>query len=263
MNETLKALILGVIQGLAEFLPVSSSGHIELGKVALGLDVGLDFSVLVHIATALSTLLVFRKDIASLAAGIFSSQQGESLTQIGKLVFSAVPVGLVGIFFKEKLEIMFEGNLLLVGSALLLTALLLFLTTRVPRSDGEVTWLKAFLMGLAQMLAIVPGISRSGATISTALLLKVDPVKAARFSFLMVLIPILGAALVDILELARGEAPWRLSAGVAAAGFFSAFGVGIIACSAMMRIVRQGKLYWFSLYCLVIGLIAIGLGLVK
>ncbi len=263
MNETLKALILGVIQGLAEFLPVSSSGHIELGKVALGLDVGLDFSVLVHIATALSTLLVFRKDIASLAVGIFSNQQGESLTQIGKLVFSAVPVGLVGVFFKEKLEVMFEGNLLLVGSALLITALMLFLTTRVPRSDGEVTWLKAFVMGLAQMLAIVPGISRSGATISTALLLKIDPVKAARFSFLMVLIPILGAAGLDVLELVRGEAPWSLSPGVATAGFLSAFGVGVLACSAMIRIVRQGKLYWFSLYCLVIGLIAIGLGLVN
>ncbi len=261
MSEIWKALILGILQGLAEFLPVSSSGHIELGKVLLGLEVGLDFSILVHIGTALSTVVVFRKDILHLITGFFTKEDIESRKQVGLLLASAVPVGIIGVAFKDQISTMFEGNLTLVGFALIFTSGILFLTTRVPRSDKDINLGRALIMGLAQTVAIIPGISRSGATISTALLLKIDPIKAARFSFLMVLIPIFGEALLDLLDFVKGESAWAVAPGVAIAGFSAAFLAGLLACTAMIRIVRTGKLHWFSIYCLVVGIAAIWFGL--
>jgi undecaprenyl-diphosphatase len=173
--DILKAIILGLIQGLTEFLPVSSSGHIELGKALLQNveDVGLDFSILVHIATALSTVIVFRKIIFSLFKDLFNGQK-DALAYTGKLLLSAVPVAVVGLLFKDEIESLFEGDIVLVGFMLLITALLLFLTIRVKVHDRNINWLDALVIGFAQTIAIMPGISRSGATFATALLLRVD-----------------------------------------------------------------------------------------
>ncbi|MEZ4772835.1 MAG: undecaprenyl-diphosphate phosphatase [Bacteroidia bacterium] len=257
----IQAIILGIVQGLTEFLPVSSSGHIELGKVLLNTEnVGIDFSILVHIATALSTVIVFRKDIAQLLVSIIRLQR-EYIEYAAKLILSAVPVGIVGLAFKDELEVLFEGRIVLVGCMLLITALLLFLTTRVRTSEKPVGFGEAIIIGLAQMVAILPGISRSGATIATALLLKVDRSQAAKFSFLMVLIPIFGEALLDIVDMAKGEAVWSMGTDIALAGFLSAFISGLFACTFMLRIVKGGKLYYFSIYCVIIGIIAIIAGL--
>ncbi|MEZ4826879.1 MAG: undecaprenyl-diphosphate phosphatase [Bacteroidia bacterium] len=257
----LQAIILGIVQGLTEFLPVSSSGHIELGKVLLNTqNVGIDFSILVHIATALSTVIVFRRDIAGLIMSIFRLDR-ESIEYAAKLILSAVPVGVVGLLFKDQLELLFEGRIILVGCMLIVTALLLFLTTRVRTSEKPVGFVEAIVIGFAQMVAILPGISRSGATIATALLLKVDRTQAAKFSFLMVLIPIFGQAFLDLLDMAKGEAAWSMDTGVALAGFLAAFISGLVACTFMLQIVRRGKLYYFSIYCVIVGLIAIVAGL--
>lgn len=260
--DILKAIILGLIQGLTEFLPVSSSGHIELGKAVLQNveDVGIDFSILVHIATALSTVIVFRKDIWSLLQDLLRGEK-TALQYSGKLLLSAVPVGIVGLLFKDEIESLFDGDIVLVGFMLLITALLLFLTLRVKTHDREISFLDALVIGFAQTIAIMPGISRSGATIATALLLRVDKEKAARFSFLMVLIPIFGQAILDGKDFAMGDAAWDLAPGVAIAGFLAAFLSGLLACTAMLQIVKRGKLFYFSIYCVVVGIIAITVGL--
>ncbi|MEL6653696.1 MAG: undecaprenyl-diphosphate phosphatase [Bacteroidota bacterium] len=256
--DILNAILLGLIQGLTEFLPVSSSGHIELGKAILGSvqETGLDFSILVHVATALSTVIVFRKDIGQLLQQIFAGKR-EALMYAAMLIASAVPVAVVGLGFKDQLEALFEGRILLVGCMLLVTALLLYLTIRVKKHDKTISFKEALMMGLAQTVAILPGISRSGATIATALLMRVDKEEAARFSFLMVLIPIFGQALLDGIDFASGEAAWELDTGIAIAGFLAAFLSGLFACTAMLRIVKRGKLFYFSIYCAIVGLIAI------
>lgn len=254
----LEAFILGVVQGLTEFLPVSSSGHIELGKVLLGTqDVGIDFTILVHIGTALASVMVFRREIFQLLKGMLEFNYNEHWQYALKLILSAVPVAIVGLFFKDQVEALFAGNMLLVGSMLLVTASLLLLTTLVKRTDQDVGWHHAILIGLAQTVAILPGISRSGATIAVALLLKVDRAKAAKFSFLMVLIPIFGQALLDGIDVIQDPSLWELPLGVTAVAFSAAFGSGLFACAWMLRIVKRGKLYYFSIYCLIVGLIAI------
>ena len=254
----IEAFILGIVQGLTEFLPVSSSGHIELGKVLVGAqDVGIDFTILVHIATALASVLVFRRDIYQLIIGMLAFKYNEHWQYALKLLLSAVPVALVGLFYKDQLEALFAGNMLLVGSMLLVTASLLFCTTLVKRTDQDVGWHHAILIGLAQTVAVLPGISRSGATIATALLLKVDRAKAAKFSFLMVLIPIFGQAVLDSIEIIQDSSLWSLPLDVTLAAFVAAFLSGLFACAWMLKIVQQGKLYYFSIYCVVVGLIAI------
>lgn len=254
----LNAIILGLIQGLTEFLPVSSSGHIELGKAILGSvqETGLDFSILVHVATALSTVIVFRKEIGQLIRDMLSGK-ADALRYAGMLIVSAIPVAIVGLGFKDQIETLFEGKILLVGCMLLVTAVLLYLTIRVKKHDKTISFKEAILMGLAQTVAILPGISRSGATIATALLMRVDKEQAARFSFLMVLIPIFGQALLDGIDFAQGEAAWELDMGIAIAGFLAAFLSGLFACTAMLKIVKTGKLFYFSIYCAIVGLIAI------
>ena len=257
MNE-FQALLLGILQGLTEFLPVSSSGHLEIGHALLGVKTtnNLLFAVVVHIATVLSTIVVFRKDILALLKDLLAFQWNESTIYVSKLVFSAFPVLVLGLFFKEEIEQLFTSNLVLVGSMLLLTSLLLGLTYFVKTSDGEITFFKALVIGFAQAMAVIPGISRSGATIATGLLLQTKKNEIARFSFLMVLIPILGAAFLDIIsgEITSNETIGLFSLLI---GFTAAFISGLLACSWMIKIVKRGKLIYFAIYCLVIGLITI------
>ncbi len=257
MNE-FQALLLGILQGLTEFLPVSSSGHIEIGSALLGVKTTnhLLFTVVVHVATVLSTIVVFRKDILTLLKDLFAFEWNESTIYVSKLILSAFPVLVLGLFFKEEIEQLFTGNLVMVGSMLLVTALLLGLTHFVKKNNGKITFGKALIIGFAQAMAVVPGISRSGATIATGILLQTKKNEIARFSFLMVLIPILGAAFLDIIS---GEVTSNTSIGLLPLfiGFAAAFISGLLACSWMIKIVKRGNLIYFAIYCLVIGLIAI------
>jgi len=257
MNE-LQALILGLLQGLTEFLPVSSSGHLELGHALLGIhsSSNLLFAVTVHLATILSTLVVFRNDILQLLKGLFKFEWNDSTIYISKILFSTLPVLVVGLFFENTIEQFFTSNLILVGSMLLVTAGLLTFANYTKKGTGQVTYFNSLLIGIAQAFAVIPGISRSGATIAAGLLLKTDRNEIARFSFLMVIIPILGAAFLDIIktdfssELTIGIVPLSV-------GFIAAFLSGLLACSWMINIVKRGKLIYFAVYCFIIGLIAI------
>lgn len=265
MNE-LESIILGIVQGLTEFLPVSSSGHLELVKALFGdesiPEEGLLFSVVVHAATALSTIVVFRKDIGSLLYGLFQFQWNESTQYVAKICLSMIPVGVIGIAFEDQIEQMFSGNVLLVGMMLMITALLLLFTHYTRKTDQPVTTFKAFIIGIAQSIAIFPGISRSGATISTALLLRVDKAKAARFSFLMVLAPILGASALKLKDYFEAPAGTHQMAGsILLLGFISAFISGLFACTWMLKLVKRGKLIYFALYCFIVGTIAIAYSL--
>ncbi|MCK3682687.1 undecaprenyl-diphosphate phosphatase [Maribellus sp. YY47] len=256
MNE-LQALLLGIIQGLTEFLPISSSGHLEMGHALLGIhgENNLLFVLVVHVATVLSTLVVFRKDIAVLCKDLFQFKWNESTQYIAKLFLSAVPIAIVGLLFKKQIESLFTGNLLFVGLMLLVTAGLLTLTSFVKKSDGKITYKNAFIIGLAQTLAILPGISRSGSTIATGLLLKGKKEDIARFSFLMVLLPILGALVYDVTK--EGVTLEVTEIKNLLIGFFAAFVSGLLACSWMIKIVKRGKLIYFAIYCALIGVIAI------
>lgn len=258
----IEAIILGLLQGLTEFLPVSSSGHLELGSALFGLEEeNLTFSIIVHGATFLSVLVVFRNDIISLITGLFRFRWNAETKFIALLLASAVPVGVVGLLFKDHIEKLFEGRIVLVGSMLLITALLLFLTRFAPKNTKEVTLKSALIIGIAQTLAaVLPGISRSGATISTALYLGIDREKATRFSFLMVLIPIFGATFLEILDLSKATEPAAISTSALIIGAVTAFGAGLFACSWMLKIVKRGKLAYFSAYCLIIGALAIFYG---
>ncbi len=255
----IEALILGLIQGLTEFLPVSSSGHLEIGKVLLNVDVkeDLTFTLLVHFATVLSTITVFFKEIKDLSRGLFAFKWNEETRYVSKILVSMIPVLLVGILFREEVESLFSGNLVLVGSALLFTALLLVSTQLVKAGDKKIPFLDAFLMGLAQAVATIPGISRAGATISTGLLLKNDRSEVARFSFLMVLIPIIGAALLDILSLSSDPVESSIAVGSLVIGFLAAYISGYLACTWMISLVKKGNLYWFAIYCALVGIISI------
>jgi len=258
LMDIIEAIILGIVQGLTEFLPVSSSGHIELGKAVLGTqEVGIDFTVLVHVATALASVLVFRKDIGELIQGMLKMRYNESWEYSLKLIVASIPVAIVGLFFKDEVESLFQGRLPLVGSMLLITAGLLVLTTFIKGTGRSIGWHHAIIIGVAQMFAVMPGISRSGATIATALLMQIDREKAAKFSFLMVLIPIFGQALLDGIDIYKDPALWSLGASVTVAGFVAAFLSGLFACTWMLKIVKTGKLYYFSIYCAIVGLVAI------
>jgi len=257
----IEAIILGIVQGLTEFLPVSSSGHLELGKhlFRINAESSFSFSVAVHGATVLSTLLVFWQEVIRLIKGSVKFKINEESSYLLKLLFSAIPVAIVGLLLEDQVEALFDGNIVFVGFMLLLTAALLGVSSLVKDRQRKIGWADALIIGIAQALAVLPGISRSGATISTGMLLGKRKQDLAEFSFLMVLIPVIG---VNILELLRGDFSGGsyISAGAIIAGFIAAFVTGYLACRWMIALVRKGKLYWFALYCLMIGLVAIFFG---
>ncbi|MEQ8904533.1 undecaprenyl-diphosphate phosphatase [Ekhidna sp.] len=255
----IEALILGIIQGLTEFLPVSSSGHLEIGSVLLNAQSSdnLLFAVVVHLATALATIAVFKNDILILLKDILKFQWNESTQFAFKIVLSMIPVFVVGVFFKDQIEALFVGNLTLVGSMLLITGALLLFAHYKKDGAKSVGFVGAIVIGLAQAFAVLPGISRSGSTIATALILGVERSKAARFSFLMVLIPILGASLLELKDYAENTTAHSIDAMSLIIGFIAAFIAGFIACKWMITIVRKGKLTFFAVYCFIIGTIAI------
>lgn len=251
--------ILGIIQGLTEFLPVSSSGHLELGKAILGDDSlpkeSLLLTVILHFATALSTIVIFRKDILEILKGLLSFRWNEETQFSLKIIVSMIPAGLVGYFFESEMEMLFGENIILVGFMLIFTALLLWLTDKARATRKPVSYSNAFVIGVAQAIAILPGISRSGSTIATSVLLGNDKSKAARFSFLMVIPLIFGKIGKDITggELSLENAN-ILIYGV---GFITAFISGLFACTWMISIVKRSKLKYFSIYCFVVGVGAI------
>ncbi len=253
-----QALILGLVQGLTEFLPVSSSGHLVIFRELLGAEAPSDlvFEITVHVATALATIVVFRKQILDLLQGLFKFKYNQQTDFIAKLVVSMIPVAIVGFFFKDKVEELFS-SLLVVGCALMVTALLLFLSDRVKaRKEGkEITFGQALVMGLGQAVAVIPGLSRSGTTISAGLLSGASRNKVAEFSFLMVLVPILGEAFLDLVggDLAASS----ISIAPLLLGFLAAFFSGLFACKAMIALVKKAGLKWFALYCAIVGLIVI------
>ncbi|MCL2132228.1 MAG: undecaprenyl-diphosphate phosphatase [Lentimicrobiaceae bacterium] len=255
-----EAIILGIVQGLTEFLPVSSSGHLTIGSTLFGLsgEENLSFAIAVHAATVMSTIVVLWREVWKLLQGVFKFRWNEETQYVGKILLSMVPVLIVGLFFRETVEQMFGSGLLLVGCCLLLTAALLaFAYFAKPRQKEKIGWGNAFLIGLAQAIAVLPGLSRSGATISTGLLLGNKKENAAKFSFLMVLIPVLGEALLDGKKMLIDGVSSPLPALVLLVGFVTAFITGCFACKWMLSIVQKGKLIYFAVYCLIVGLLAI------
>lgn len=257
--ETIDAVILGIIQGLTEFLPVSSSGHLELGKAILGdTSVGeesLLFTVVLHFATAISTIIVFRKDIIEIFRGLFQFKWNEETQFVAKIMLSTLPAAFVGLVFEEELEQLFGGKILFVGFMLLITAVLLWLADKAKSTEKSVSFPNAIVIGIAQAIAILPGISRSGSTIGTSVLLGNDKTKAARFSFLMVLPLILGKIGKDILSGDLNLQSENTSAmGI---GFVAALISGYFACKWMIALVKKSKLTYFSIYCAIVGIIAI------
>lgn len=257
--ETLQAIVLGIVQGITEFLPVSSSGHLQIAKALLGVEIeeNLTFDVTLHAATVLSTLVVLRNEIARLISGLFSRRFTPEQAYVLKIALSMIPIGIVGFCFKEQLDALLDAPWILafVGAMLLATAALLaFAYYARPREKADISYRDAFIIGLAQAVAALPGLSRSGSTIATGLLLGNRKEAVARFSFLMVLAPILGEML---LEIAGGG----LTAGVGgvqlAAGFAAAFVTGCAACKFMIEAVKRGKLIWFALYCAAAGIVSI------
>ena len=254
-----EALILGIIQGLTEFLPVSSSGHLEIGKALFGISgsENLNFSIVVHGATVLSTILVLRHEILKLLTGLFKFRMNEETKYVLKIAISMIPVLLVGILFKDIIKTLFDGSAMwFIGAMLLVTALLLWLTTIIKPKEKPLTYWRVLLIGVAQAIAVVPGISRSGATIATGLMLGTRKEEVAKFSFLMVLIPILGENFLDLMS---GSFSNNASLPVSSLliGFIAAFVTGWFACSFMLRIVKRGKLIWFAIYCTLVGILTI------
>ncbi|APY01407.1 undecaprenyl-diphosphatase [Lacinutrix venerupis] len=263
--DIIDSIILGIIQGLTEFLPVSSSGHLELGKAILGdnsvPEESLLFTVVLHFATALSTIVIFRKDIIEIIKGLFKPAVNNDHRFAIKIIISMIPAVIVGLFFEEQLEQLFGGNIMLVGFMLLVTAALLFLADKAKDTNKKVGFKDAFIIGISQAIAMLPGISRSGATISTSVLLGNDKTKAARFSFLMVVPLIFGKIAKDIVG---GELSFE-SHNITAlgAGFLAAFISGLFACTWMIALVKKSKLSYFAIYCVIVGLIAIGFSLLN
>ena len=260
----IEALILGVVQGLTEFLPVSSSGHLEIGHALLGTsgEDNLSFAVLVHAATVLSTLVILWREVAQLFVGTFTTPKwNKEKDYVAKILVSMIPVFIVGMFFKDEVEALFGNGLLLVGICLLITAVLLALSEWLQKkrqSRGhEVGYKDAFIIGIAQACAVLPGLSRSGTTIATGLLCGVKKESVAQFSFLMVLIPIMGEALLDGIKLMQGEVTSELGMIPAIVGFVAAFVTGCLACRFMIEVVRRQRLVWFAIYCAIIGTTAI------
>jgi undecaprenyl-diphosphatase len=264
-----EALILGLLQGLTEFLPVSSSGHLEIGQALLGTsgEENLTFAIVVHAATVLSTLVILWKEVAQLFRGTFTTPKwNEDKNYVAMILVSMIPVFVVGMFFKEQVEGLFGSGLLVVGICLCVTAVLLYfsewLSKRRANVGHEVGYKDAIIIGLSQAVAVLPGLSRSGTTIATGLLCGVKKESVTKFSFLMVLIPILGEAFLELLDVLTGEvATTSISMLPLVVGFVAAFVSGCLACRFMINIVRRQKLIYFAIYCLLAGVFAIVYGL--
>jgi len=277
--DTIDAFILGLVQGLAEYLPISSSGHLEIFREILGLDLSgaesLQFDVILHVATVLSTIVILWHEFRPLCVSFFTFRRDEHFRYVCKILVSCIPVAIVGLFFKDVIETLFGQELTLVGYCLCVTAALLtfsyFFRTRpldekVPGAykPRDITFVDAFVIGCAQSVAVLPGLSRSGTTIATGILIGNKREQVAQFSFLMVIIPILGEALLDIKDMFGTEAACTGTASISTTalitGFLTSFIVGCLACKWMLAIVKRGKLVWFALYCLIVGIICIAKG---
>lgn len=255
-----EALILGLIQGLTEFLPVSSSGHLEIAKSLFGVDpeASFIFTVAVHGATVLSTIVVFRKEIVSLFQGVFKFKMNEETSYILKLIVSMIPVGFAGLLLKDPIESLFSGNIVFVGFMLMITAALLAFAHFIKKRERNITYLDALVIGIAQAIAVIPGISRSGATIATGLMIGNRKDEIARFSFLMVLVPVIGANLLEALTVEFNGSGTEI--GMIIIGFTAAFISGYLACRWMIALVKRSRLIWFAIYCVAAGLLAVLLG---
>jgi undecaprenyl-diphosphatase len=253
-----ESLLLGVLQGLTEFLPVSSSGHIVIGKELFGIrSTDLSFEIVVHAATVLSTIVVFRREIAILIKEFFQFRMNSGTRYILQILISMIPVMIVGLFFKEKVETLFGEGLLVVGLALVITAVLLAISQFRKPGDKEVTYKNALIIGVSQAVAVIPGLSRSGATISTGLILGIKKDQVAKFSFLMVLIPVLGETFLELLSGNLSHGASSTGALELVAGFLAAFITGLIACKLMVSLVRRAKLTGFALYCAILGFVCL------
>lgn len=255
--EWFEALVLGIVQGLTEFLPVSSSGHLQIANALFGIQgkENLTFAVVVHAATVCSTVVVLRREIAGLLQGLFRFAWNAETKYVAKIALSMIPVAVVGLFFKDKVEEIFGSGLWIVGVSLLVTAgLLAFAYYARPREKQEISFRDAFIIGIAQTCAVLPGLSRSGSTIGTGILLGNNKEQVAKFSFLMVLVPILGEAFLDLLKGGFSPEETGISVFSLAVGFASAFVSGYLACRWMLELVKRGKLIWFALYCLAVGI---------
>lgn len=262
-----ESIILGIVQGLTEYLPISSSGHLAIASSLFGVDAeeNLTFTIVVHIATVLSTLTILWKEVVWILKDIFSRQSYKSYSGLNEgtkyalnIIISMIPIGIVGVFFKDTIEEIFGSGLTVVGIMLLITAaLLIFSYYAKPRQKESVSMPHAFVIGIAQALAVMPGLSRSGSTIATGLLLGNKKESLAQFSFLMVIPPILGEALLDGMDLVTEGADGGISAPVLILGFLAAYLSGCAACKWMIGIVRKGKLVWFGVYCAIAGLITL------
>ena len=259
--DVIEALILGLLQGLTEYLPVSSSGHLAIGAALFGIEgeENLAFTIVVHVATVFSTLVILWKEIAWIFKGLFQGKLNEETRYVGNIIVSMIPIGIVGVFFKDQVKAIFGSGLTVVGCCLFLTALLLaFSYYYKPKQKADISAKDAFIIGLAQACAVLPGLSRSGSTITTGLLLGDDKAKLAQFSFLMVIPPILGEALLDSLKMVKGEAvAGDIPTLSLLVGFIAAFVAGCLACKWMIGIVKRGKLIYFAIYCAVAAVVAL------
>ena len=259
--DWIQALILGIIQGLTEYLPVSSSGHLTIGAALFGIEDtdNLAFTVMVHVATVLSTLVVLWQEVVWILKGLTEGKMNEAARFTINILVSMIPIAIVGFFFKDAVEEVFGSGLLIVGCMLLVTAtLLIFSYYYKPKSKERLSVKDAFIIGIAQACAVMPGLSRSGSTIATGLLLGNKKESLAQFSFLMVIPPILGEALLDVVKTVKGEAVFEhIDTRPLVVGFLAAFISGCVACRWMLRIVRKGKLIYFGIYCAVVGMVAL------
>lgn len=262
-----EALILGLIQGLTEYLPVSSSGHLAIGSALFGIEgeENLAFTIIVHVATVLSTLVILWEEIEWIFKGLFKFQMNDETRYVINIIVSMIPIGIVGVFFKDKVEAIFGSGLLVVGCCLLVTALLLsFSYYYKPRQKEKISLKDAFIIGLSQACAVLPGLSRSGTTIATGLLLGNSKEKLAQFSFLMVIPPILGEALLDAIKMMKGEdIAGDIPAISLIVGFLAAFVSGCVACKWMINIVKKGKLIYFAIYCAIAGAVTLAISLLN
>lgn len=277
--DVIDSLILGLVQGLSEYLPISSSGHLEICQDLLGLNMtGVDsmqYDVALHVATVLSTIVILWHEFSGMCRSFFTLRRDENTSLVCKILVSCIPIGIVGVCFKDQVEGFFGANLAVVGISLCVTALLLsfaYFTRTLPSirrrgvrdsmsSGRPIGYLDALVIGCAQAVAVIPGLSRSGITIATGILLGNRRDKVAKFSFLMVIIPILGQGLLDVYKgISGGGVAGGVSLGALATGFLAAFVSGCIACKWMIKLVKRGRLVWFALYCLIVGVLCLVLG---
>jgi len=258
-----EAFLLGIVQGLTEFLPISSSGHIEISKVILGSSFdkneGLLFTIILHFATSLSTMFFFRKDIIDIFKGLLTKKWNESKKFSLSILISMIPAVFIGLLYENFINSLFNGSLILVAAMLYITGLLLFLSDFLKLKNKEITYKNSFIIGLAQAIAILPGISRSGATIATSVIMGIDREKAARFSFIMVIPLIFGSMFKSMIDYDFNLESFNILSLLI--GFISAFITGLFACKWMIRLVKSSKLYYFSIYCWIVGSIIVAYSL--